>query len=165
MYGKDAGRNTESGFGSTSPSPQQAFHTQYGQALSVIDDVSQLAAVMEAVSRLSTGFYSGEKGSVKPINGNLDMAILTLFLNIEEFEKGMLNAKQNAIMQTMADFCASSIYLLNERTFKEAGNDNQALLMRIIDKTTEYFGALVQHAGQYGSWQNFYFIQKKNKVI
>ncbi len=137
--------------GTISPEISSGFYTEYEKALSVVDAVSGLQVIDEALSRLDSGFYSGEKSSIQPIPGSLDTALCTIFLNMDVFEEnGLLHARKNNLLQTMADFCASCIYLRNEDDFEEVRNDPEGIRMNTIESIAKFFDDLAEGAGGYG---------------
>ena len=125
----------------------EEFTNEMYEAVETAENLSILEPLNIINRRIEDGYYNRKSDEVQPITGNLDKELLVLFSRLEIFEKNpLLSVKSSSLLQTMADYIASILYLKYGTDFARFDHDERIAI--INDKLLDYFSLLSEKAGE-----------------
>jgi len=121
--------------GEKSPNFETAFLKEIESTMVVVQELGNTDIMKQLLGRIESDYYSGrKKDDISPIFASIDHVILKIFKNADELNSNsMLKIKYPLLLKTMADYCASSIFLQYEPELR-AFSGNTELLEGLINQ-------------------------------
>jgi len=131
---------------------EKNFIDEFTDSKDFIEKLVQTNLMKDITQRIESGYYKDRtKGSIHPVSGNLDSSILYTFAYMDTLEKnGMLSAKLESFLRTMAEYIASYIYLAHEDDLESVKQNPDDLEECINKEIIRYFNNLKTIASTMG---------------